>query len=94
MDMTPATLRFDYRDHFGVASADAYERLLADALLGDQTLFLRGDEIEASWEYADAVRADWQRTDASPLLRYPAGSWGPEESEVLFGDCQGCWSRG
>ena len=91
MDMEPATLRFDYRDHFGTRSADAYERLLADALIGDQTLFLRGDEIEASWEYADAVRASWQRQGAPPILEYPAGSWGPSEAEMLFGACQGGW---
>jgi len=89
MDMQPAALHFDYRDHFGEATADAYERLLADALGGDQTLFLRGDEIEASWEYADAVRADWEQADAPPLLEYPSGSWGPRESEALFGDLQG-----
>jgi glucose-6-phosphate 1-dehydrogenase len=94
MDMQPATLHFDYRDHFGGASADAYERLLADALIGDQTLFLRADEIEASWEYADRVRTEWQRDGASTLLEYPANSWGPEESEKLFGECQGGWSRG
>ena len=94
MDMTPATLRFDYRDHFGEASADAYERLLADALSGDQTLFLRGDEIEASWEYADAVRADWERSGTPALVEYPAGSWGPEESNALLDDFQGGWSCG
>ncbi len=94
MDMTPANLRFDYREHFGEPSADAYERLLADALLGDQTLFLRSDEIEAAWEYADAVRADWMRSDGPAIREYPAGSWGPPESEALFGDSQGCWSRG
>lgn len=94
MDMEPATLRFDYHERFGHASADAYERLLADALVGDQTLFLRGDEIEASWEYADAVRASWQRSGGPPLLEYPAGSWGPPEAEGVFGACQGSWSRG
>jgi glucose-6-phosphate 1-dehydrogenase len=94
MDMTPANLRFDYRDRFGETTADAYERLLADALTGDQTLFLRSDEIEASWEYADAVRADWQRQGTPAIQVYPAGSWGPDESEALFGECQGGWSRG
>ena len=94
MDMKPAQLHFDYRDHFGESSADAYERLLADALVGDQTLFLRGDEIEASWTYADAVRADWDRVDGPGLLEYPCGSWGPEAAESLFGVCQGSWSRG
>ena len=85
MNMQPATLEFDYRDHFGESSADAYERLLADALVGDQTLFLRSDEIEASWHYADEVRNAWQRPGAAPLLEYPAGSWGPEEAGSLFG---------
>lgn len=94
MDMSPARLHFDYREQFGDSSAEAYDRLLADALLGDQTLFLRGDEIEASWSYADAVRAQWEAAGAPPLLEYPSGSWGPEESQSLFGECQGGWSRG
>lgn len=92
MEMTPARLHFDYLDHFEDSSADAYERLLADALLGDQTLFLRGDEIEASWEYADSVRAEWTRPGAPAILEYPAGSSGPEEAESLFGDVHGGWT--
>lgn len=91
MDMEPAELEFDYWKHFGESSPDAYERLLADALAGDQTLFLRGDEIEASWEYADSVRRAWQESDLAPLLEYPAGSWGPEEADALIGE--GEWSR-
>jgi len=92
--MAPATLDFDYREHFGEAPAPAYERLLLDALLGDQTLFLRADEIEASWRYADEVRAGWEGPDAPPLLEYPAGSWGPPEADALFHGCEGGWSRG
>ena len=94
MDMTPAHLRFDYRDYFGKPSADAYERLLADALLGDQTLFLRSDEIEAAWAYADAVRAHWMNGEGPGIVDYPAGTWGPSESESLFKNGQGTWSRG
>jgi len=94
MRMAPAALEFDYREHFGSAPPDAYERLLLDSMLGDQTLFLRADEIEASWRYADRVRAAWQGPDASPLLEYPAGSWGPEEADALFHGCEGGWSRG
>jgi glucose-6-phosphate 1-dehydrogenase len=94
MDMSPARLHFDYHEHFGGSSAEAYERLLADALLGDQTLFLRADEIEASWTYADSVRAEWDGADASAIAEYPCGSWGPQEAETLFGTCQGGWSRG
>ena len=92
--MTPAQLEFDYREHFGEAVADAYERLLLDALLGDQTLFLRADEIETSWRYADEVRAGWTGPAAPPLLEYPAGSWGPGQANALFHGCEGGWTRG
>jgi glucose-6-phosphate 1-dehydrogenase len=94
MDMTPATLEFDYQAHFGRPLAEAYERLLADALLGDQTLFLHSDEIDASWRFADAVRADFDGLHPAPLHEYDPGSWGPEDANRLFGDCQGSWSRG
>ena len=93
MVMAPAELAFDYKDHFGAATAPAYERLLLDALLGDPTLFLRSDEIEASWRFADEIRAGWNRENM-PLLEYPAGSWGPPEADELFYGCEGAWSRG
>jgi len=92
--MAPATLDFDYRNHFGETPPDAYERLLSDALLGDQTLFLRADEIEASWRFADEVRAIWTSDAAPPLLEYAPGSWGPPEADALFHGCEGSWSRG
>ena len=93
MEMTPATMDFHYRDHFGQAPPDAYERLLADALLGDQTLFLRGDEIEASLE----VRRRGARLLAVPgrttLEVYEAGGWGPEDADHLSGSARAA-SRG
>ena len=94
MDMAPAELRFDYRDAFGAGSAPAYERLLLDALRGDATLFIRGDEIEACWSFADAFTSAWAADDAPPLLDYPAGTWGPPASDELFRGCEGTWSRG
>ncbi len=94
MRMAPATLAFDYREHFGEAPPDAYERLLLDAITGDQTLFLRADEIEASWRYADEVLDGWRGPGAPPLLEYSAGSWGPKEANRLFQGCEGGWSRG
>ena len=94
MVMSPATLSFDYREHFQAKSAAAYERLQLDALLGDQTLFLRADEIEASWRYADEVLSGWRGPDAPPMLEFPAGSWGPAEADALFRGCEGSWSTG
>ena len=94
MVMSPATLSFDYRDHFHAKSAEAYERLQLDALLGDQTLFLRADEIEASWRYADQVHAGWRLPGGPPMLEYPAGGWGPDKAIDLFHGCEGTWSKG
>jgi glucose-6-phosphate 1-dehydrogenase len=94
MTMAPAKLSFDYRDTFGDTSAPAYERLLLDALVGDATLFLRGDEIEASWRFADAFVDAWRGPDAPPIGEYAAGTWGPEGAEALFHGCEGTWSDG
>jgi glucose-6-phosphate 1-dehydrogenase len=93
MVMSPAELDFDYRERFDGRPADAYERLLLDALNGDPTLFLRADEIEASWTFADEVRAGWEAGEA-PLREYAAGSVGPEAADELFHGCEGGWSRG
>jgi len=57
----------------------AYERLLVDALRGNQTLFVRDDEVESAWQWIDSVERAWSRT-AQPVLDYPAGSWGPAEA--------------
>jgi glucose-6-phosphate 1-dehydrogenase len=94
MVMAQAALAFDYRQHFGVESAEAYERLLLDAMNGDATLFLRADEIEASWRFCDSVQAAWRTPGAVPLLDYAAGTWGPPEADRLFHGCEGGWSRG
>jgi glucose-6-phosphate 1-dehydrogenase len=94
MSMAPAHLTFDYQQHFGAGPPEAYERLLMDALEGDQTLFLRSDEIEASWRYADAVLGAWAEDAAPPLLEYESGSWGPPEAQALFHGCEGGWSHG
>lgn len=94
MVMAPAELGFDYRDRFGDRTAPAYERLLLDALLGDQTLFLHADEIEASWRFADAYRAAWDSPAAPRPATYAAGSWGPAAADELFNGCEGGWSEG
>src|SRR3546814_8705921 len=54
----------------------AYERLLVDALKGEQTLFVRDDEVEAAWRWIDSVSAAWSEA-STPVQDYPAGSWGP-----------------
>ncbi len=94
MIMAPAKLSFNYEDHFKNDSAPAYQRLLLDALNGDPTLFLRADEIDASWRYTDEVIRGWKAEGGPPLVEYKAGSNGPAEADELFIGCQGGWSRG
>ena len=60
----------------------AYERLLLDLIEGDQTLFVRRDEVEAQWEWIDAIRAGWQEQQLEPKP-YTAGSWGPSAAIAL-----------
>ncbi|MGQ0679466.1 MAG: glucose-6-phosphate dehydrogenase [Actinomycetota bacterium] len=78
MKVAPVDMHFDYDESFMSAPAEAYERLILDAMLGDATLFTRADEIEKSWEILDKVL---ERT--APFL-YQAGTWGPAEADELI----------
>ena len=60
----------------------AYERLLLDLLEGDQTLFVRRDEVEAQWNWIDAIRSGWAEHGQTPKT-YTAGSWGPSAAIAL-----------
>jgi glucose-6-phosphate 1-dehydrogenase len=61
----------------------AYERLLLDLIKGDQTLFVRRDEVEAQWHWIDAIRAEWKSGGVTPRT-YTAGSWGPSAAIGLI----------
>jgi glucose-6-phosphate 1-dehydrogenase len=63
-----------------------YERLLGDAMHGENELFAREDTVEAEWRVVDPVVGD----DSTPLYQYDPGSWGPEEADQLLAD--GGWS--
>lgn len=91
MVMRPAELSFDYSS-LGTATAPAYQRLLLDAIHGNPTLFIRGDEAEAAWRFADSLRQGWLETRA-PVMSYASGSGGPLEADALFRGCEGTWSR-
>ncbi len=60
----------------------AYERLLLDLIEGDQTLFVRRDEVEAQWRFIDAIRSGWAANGTRPKS-YPSGSWGPSSAVAL-----------
>jgi glucose-6-phosphate 1-dehydrogenase len=74
---------FQYGTSFGKRVPEAYERLLLDALVGDSTLFARGDMVEVAWELAMPILQAWQQP-ASNFPNYEAGSWGPKEADELI----------
>jgi len=84
MRVRPVVMDFTYGDSFGVASADAYERLLLDAMKGDATLFIRNDEIEQAWDLLDPVLNRWQEDASFPVETYEAGTWGPPAAAGLL----------
>jgi len=80
----PVKMSFHYATTFGSNTPEAYERLVLDAMVGDGTLFIRGDEAEASWKLYTPLLQFWQAQGREGLESYPAGSWGPEASDKLF----------
>ena len=63
--------------------ADAYERLILETMTGNQSLFIRRDEVEHSWAWIDSIQEAWASSSAPPRS-YPAGSWGPVASVALL----------
>ena len=83
--MSTLTMDFLYREAFDVEIPDAYERLLLDCMVGDQTLFVRRDGMEVEWSLLTPVLASWEEAgDKVQLSPYPAGSWGPAEADGLL----------
>jgi glucose-6-phosphate 1-dehydrogenase len=82
LDMTFATA---LRGQNGAAPAmpDAYERLIMDVIRGDQTLFMRGDEVEAAWAWTDPILAAWEEAGHLPEPYDPGGT-GPEAALMLL----------
>jgi glucose-6-phosphate 1-dehydrogenase len=85
---------FSYGSSFGMATADAYHRLLLDAMLGDQTLFTRADEVEEAWRVVTPALAAWDGgSDPSTIPQYEAGTWEPTEAEFLINRDGRRWRR-
>ena len=81
--LQPVPLDLNFADTFGDISLEAYERLLADVLDGNSTLFVRRDEIELAWTWVDQIRTQWSMLGKRPH-RYPAGTWGPTSAIALI----------
>jgi glucose-6-phosphate 1-dehydrogenase len=85
MRLTGANLDMTFADSLPEAGRpqDAYERLIMDVIRGNQTLFMRGDEVEAAWAWADPIIAGWSEANDVPQP-YDPGSSGPEDALLLM----------
>jgi glucose-6-phosphate 1-dehydrogenase len=79
-------MAFHYSDLAEKKISEAYERLLLDCMTGDSTLYARADAVKASWKFVDPILQAWKTNPDIPLYFYEAGTWGPNESNTLFGD--------
>ena len=85
---------FSYGSSFGMATADAYHRLLLDCMLGDQTLFTRADEVEAAWNIVMPIINAWETpSDPNLMPQYEAGTWQPPEAELMLNRDRRRWRR-
>jgi len=89
MAVCPVNMDFDYEAAFGKSSANGYERLLLDAMLGDQTLFAHRDGVETNWALYTPVLEAWAAKNPEVFPNYFAGSWGPECADHLL-EKDGC----
>src|ERR1700676_3222520 len=78
------TMNFSYHEGFGGPTRSAYATLLNDCVRGDATLFDRGDSVEAAWALVDPILDVWSAAKTANVPIYPAGSWGPRESDQLL----------
>ena len=91
----PRTVSMDFRygTTFGSSSPEAYERLLLDAMKGDQTLFTRKDEVEAAWKLAGNILKVTENPEFPAPYSYEAGTWGPQAADQLMAQDGRAWRR-
>lgn len=83
LNIKPVALDFLYKTAFHVEPPEAYERLIFDAMSGDQTLFIRGDEAESAWAVIDPIEQGWLQSKQPPE-EYAPGAWGPKGATDLI----------
>lgn len=83
MRLRHVPLDMSFAESFDVRNPDAYERLIMDVIRGNQTLFMRRDEVEAAWNWVDPILKSWESTQ-QPAQKYTSGTWGPSASIALI----------
>lgn len=84
MQLSPVDMVFNYQDTYTTGTPEAYETLLLDVMLGDATLFMRGDQVEAAWNNLMPIINAWVENPPLNFPNYSAGMQGPEDAEALI----------
>ena len=82
-NIAQVNMNFSYADNFGKSSANGYERLLLDAMLGDGTLFAEREGVETTWALMTPILEAWKE-QKKDFPNYASGSWGPKEADELL----------
>jgi glucose-6-phosphate 1-dehydrogenase len=84
--MSTLTMDLNYAEVFGTSTPEAYQRLLLDSMVGDQTLFTRQDDVEVSWDLMMPILNAWQ-TGTESLYQYPADAAAfPQADQIITAD--------
>lgn len=86
MILQPKDMELCYGNVFDVEPPEAYERLILDAISGDNTLFIRQDEVEAAWTILDGVLSSWAGEKSPHIHLYRAGTLGPYAADEFIAD--------
>jgi len=93
LDLTPVDMNFEYATAFGIDEPpNAYQWLIYDALIGDQTLFPTADWIYKAWSLLDPIISEWEKKPWIKFPNYKSGSWGPKEADKLIQEDNRKWS--
>jgi glucose-6-phosphate 1-dehydrogenase len=84
MTLNPVDMIFSYKDAYEGQEPEAYETLLLDVMEGEATLFMRADQVEASWKVIMPIQEAWQTRVPVDFPNYAPDSWGPEDAEALI----------
>lgn len=84
-------MEFHYSNLQDTYLPEAYERLLLDCMIGDSTLYIRGDALEATWKFVQPLINFWDNNPDAPLHGYPAGTWGPDCADDLIEEKNITW---
>jgi glucose-6-phosphate 1-dehydrogenase len=87
----PVKMDFRYGSYFGMSPPEAYERLILDCMLGDNTLFARQDEVFNSWRLLTPLLDYWATTPEKNFPNYQSGTWGPKAADDLLARDQRKW---